>query len=307
MKNLIKKYQIPTSGWDYWFLGWSKEWEPEWDDEEDSFELAYTYNPYFDGPVNVLPQREAVGLGIDWHRHRIDEHVLRAQNIIHASKDIPVSVMRARVKEALRWTRGLRCTLTEFINRQLTTYEVENGKKYFKDMEGRYVDKFHYWRRYITYIDSEGIVRKRLEPKSKKARPDRRTMYQRITWRRKDDKEKKLDRQRIAHFYLMLINNPDLRHYYEKILKAYEILNTMEQASHKEKPLKEKKGKDWAFAYEMWKWRRDREAFTPAKRKERDRIRRDLDNMMQGDFSSYYNSREYLYTLYKECHHFANP
>jgi len=307
MKNLINKYQVPVTGWEWQHIGEGSEWEWEWDEEVEELRAIRSFDRYFDNPINNLPQRSRKGSFSRRDYRHWDEHMKRAEAIIENSVGENISVIRRKVAAELKFTRAHEGNISKFMSWSLVTYEMENGKKYFKDMNGRYSGNYHLYRRGVVHVDEEGILRKYYGKRTKKERKDARKNYETITWKRKEYKQRRLDKQRISHFYVKMINSPELARYYEKILSVYAKLNVMEEAAHKEKPKKEKDKYKGMYQWEVYVWRKAREEFTSSRRKERDRIRQNLDDMMQGDFSDYYNSKEYLYTLYKECHHFAQP
>lgn len=310
MKNLVNKYQVPTSGWDYWYVSDDEWWYSE---EEEEFIPIQVYNRYRDNPVNFLPLYQSMGWD-EWnnysrrHYRRHDEHCKKAQAILEHSEGMHISVVRRKVMNALKYTRAHRDRETRFMSWSLDTYEVEGGKMYFKDLMGSYTRRNSYIRstRGLLVENMEGIIERHLYNPRKRKPKNFRKHYEYQQWRRKSDKENRKDRDRMGHFYLTLLNKPELYGFFQKIKEEYDHLNEIERNSHRDPPVKKGRHDDKWHYWEMYKWRSDRKAFTPARRKRRDKIRQDLDDMMLGNFSTYYSSKENLYSLYKECHHFES-
>lgn len=268
---------------------------------------------YREDPLDLLPSHESMRVHHGWRGYRrLDECMVKARNIIHNSNGLHISEMRRKVKDALKYTRGYfrRYTSVDgFIRDHLETYEVEGDKVYYKEMDGRYfaVRDFS-WRRYFHYEDMDGIIRRFERWKPKTPRRPRGEFYERITWQRKYRREERKDKSRMSIFYLKVTNHPVLMDYFHKMVKEYSILNRLEAQSKEPYPtyseeVRARKGKR-RISWEVHEWRKGLKAFTLEKRRRRDKIRHELDAMMEGDFSSYYKSRNYLWSLYKECHHF---
>lgn len=314
MKNLVKRYQLPTSGWEYWYMDDWYCFGCDWDDNEDSYENPGP-NKYLDNPINILPERQSMNYD-EWdtkyRRHyRRNEAYVRATAIIHHSEGLHSSELFRKVKECLKYRRT-RESVQELINEYLDKTELEDGVRYFKNRDGSY-DNHKYYKQYGGYYifeNERGYIEIHTKGKPKGTPRDWRKHYEMKQWKRRSDKESIKDRQRMAHFYLTMINKPELFKFFDSLKREYDSLNEVERNSKRERPTPKTKnhlGSRWSAYYEMWRWKHDRRAFTLEKRRRRDKIRRDLDDMMRGDFSSYYNSKQYLYSIYKECHHFASP
>lgn len=306
MKNLVRRYQVPVSGWDYWYFDQEL---VAIRDEEGYEELKYCYNRYIDNPINFLTQRESMNFD-EWDNHykrycRRDEHIVRAEAVAGHLDGLYMSEAYAKVKEALKYTRAYRGREFKFMMGLLDSYEIDDGKRYFKNRYGGYNSTRGWYNRSTSFLfeNEEGYIERYIIGKIKGAPKNWRAYYERRRQRRKTDKEYKRDQTRMGIFYLKVINHPILMVHFERIKKEYETLNEIEKNSHRDRPDKKDFRKGW-HSWEIYKWKQAKKAFTLEKRRRRDKIRQDLDSMVEGNFSSYYKTRQYLYSLYKECHHF---
>lgn len=312
MKNLVRRYQLPVSGWEWWYLNDDRMYGEDcyWDWEEEDLVYKHSPNRYMDNPVNNLPYWQSMNFD-EWNNHyrkhyRRNEAYVRATAIIRQSAGLHASELFRKVKDCLKYRRT-RESVRELINDYLDKTEIEDDIRYFKNKYGNYESRRPYYRRGGTYIfeNEEGFIEETPKEKVKGTPRDWRGYYERKRWRRKSDKESKRDWSRMGIFYLKVINHPRLMEYFHKIRDEYRSLNEMEKNSHNERPSRQNgKGNNSWYSWEIYKWRQAKKAFTLEKRRRRDKIRQDLDSMVEGDFSSYYKTRQYLYSLYKECHHF---
>lgn len=309
MKNLINRYGIPTTGWDWWYVD-----ESDYRYEEDEYgyikepDPFYYHNRFFDNPVTYLPDHERMRSNDNDRRYYRDcKYCDLAYKILKGSEGRVADEVLNKIRIILRRCAKYSSRINDWMADHISQYERHANGYVFIDRYGGY--RSH---RYgdTVYSDEEGILRTFRRDKPRKPKRTSRQQYEHMTWRRRSNKESILDKEREALLLLHMINKPEWMYYYRNLLSEYKQLNELEQRAQEPPPDRSKYEKMTglhSYQYDRRKWAAKREEFTLEKRRRRDYIRWQLDKLRTGDFSSYYQSTVYLYSLYKDCPHFDNP
>jgi hypothetical protein len=183
--------------------------------------------------------------------------------------------------------------------------------------------KMHYWRNGSLYVDP--ITNKIVHITPKGAPPQTRQQiresYEKRAIRRKSNKNYRVERKIRGVYELKMMNKPDLLKFYTQLkVERKSLLNLIhskpneypsafdhswKRGGYTKVPLTSgqyaKRLKNWKV---MERWRLKKAAEANIKLPT---IQEQIDRLEQGNFTGYFTSNVYLYKIYKECHHFANP
>lgn len=153
------------------------------------------------------------------------------------------------------------------------------------------------YRREEYYIDKDGIIRVR--EKEKKAS----RLNHFYNTKKNEYKKQKLADRRKSLMMLKMINNRDLFDYYVKLYTTKSnLLSKIRENKHKLEYNQYNK-----ITYKPDYWRGWYVRQIESAKKELPTVIEAIELLEKENYSAFYNSKTYLYSLYKECHHFTTP
>lgn len=182
-------------------------------------------------------------------------------------------------------------------------------------------DKYYY--KEFLYVHPETNILMSVLPKSypKQTREQVRQNYEKKNARRKANRKYYKERRSKGINELKMINNKPLLDFYVSLVKERDLLLTRLNS----KPEKYPSSTEQKYDYTTGKyntisvkryndlcrsWRLS-EALRKVKQAEAEvkypAIQEQVERLESGDFGGYFSSNVYLYSLQKECHHFAQP
>lgn len=185
---------------------------------------------------------------------------------------------------------------------------LKSGTESFKTFTDWYLEAdYRRWGRTRLpdyFVDENNILRSRIEPKPRKKRPITWQQHYAYQQKRRDDKKRWKNQNKKSLIVLAMINNPALLNFYLRSSSELDGLirkkaEWEEYAANPSEVRRIKKGTS--------KWWFSPNKFLQQDKRKLAELSRIVPELERGIYDSYYRSPNYLFSIGKECPHFAQP